>query len=241
MTILEDNKRINQLITKGYYDVKELDGDHIYKYTLENGYIMCDGFLGDNNNTLDKRLDSLSFTARRAYFIQEVLKSVGINIPDIETNYHVLISLFKTWVVFLKYADDEYTYIQLFNNEYLDYSKNLCVYKLNMKTNKLIFDRIDFEELKYYHKESEISKYTLNCIKNKWIKKGYYSHNDLYDVFPIEFDKEDGSFPNANMYEYGDYICDLDIDKLDKNICEIETLCSGGKYYRHEKPKIYFL
>ena len=35
------------------------------------------------------------------------------------------------------------------------------------------------------------------------------------------------------MYEYGNYVCDLDINKLDKNICEIDN--------SNDKVKVYYL
>lgn len=232
MTILEANKQLNELIANKIY--LEQYQNYVSSWTLNGKYILCDGFpVGLHANTIDKRMDMLCQDARRAYFIEEILKSVDIIINDIESSYDVLCST-ETYIVFCKKYDDNYTFIEFSNNKYYDSGLYLKVVKLNLKSNDLIYDRIDLTELKHFHADSKISKITLNEINKKWLNKNL-TQNDLYDVIA-----EDAKLPKCacawrGMDKYGNYVSDIDINKLDRNICEIENTVEN------EKPKIYYL
>lgn len=232
MTILEDNKQLNELITNKIY--LEQDQNYVSSWTLNGKYILHDGFpVGPHANTIDKRMDMICKNARRAYFIEEILKSVDIIINDIESDYDVLCST-ETYIVFCKKCTDNYTFIEFCNNNYYDSGLGLKVVKLDLKSSDLIYDRIDLTELKHFHADSKISTFTLNEINKKWSTKNL-TQNDLYDVIA-----EDAKLPKCacawhGMDKYGDYVSDLDINKLDRNICKIYDIVED------KKPKVYYL
>ena len=229
MTILEKNKMFNKLITNGYVQKKEEKGNMIYKYILNKNKIHCiDRFCEYDINT-DYMINNISLDARRAYYIENILKSVGIIINDIEENYDVLASS-SFDIVLCKNENNIYTFIEFNDQCYDNYGKNIKIVKLNLNSRNLKYDHIDLQELKYYHADSKISNYTLSKM-DKW-KKYRITQNNLYDVMAKDTQKKEFTCAWESMNQYGDFICDLDINKLDKNIFEI-------KKEEGNKTKIY--
>ena len=235
MTILEKNRLFNILITNGYAERKETNDDFVFKYTLNGNVIHCIDRFAEYNMNIDYMINSISNDARRAYFIEKILKSVGIVIGDIEEKYNILISSSYDFVL-CKKENNSYTFVE-FNDQYLDdyagYGKDIKVVKLNLDNNDLTYDHIDLVEFKYYHADSKISEYTLSKI-GRW-GKYRLTQNNLYDVIA-----EDAQMPKYEcawngMNQYGNLICDLDINKLDRNICGMENIVEN------EKIKVYYL
>ena len=237
MTLQEENKQLNELITKGYYE----DGTEkeTILYTLKDKYIYMDDFkCGPEGNTVEKRMNFISRDARRAFFIEEILKSVGIIINDIEINYDVICTS-DSYIVFLKKEDKKYTFIEFSNSIYygenLKYDSEIArvlrVIKLDLNNNDLIYDQIDFENLKHYHADSKISDYTLDIINKKWATKNL-TQNDLYDIIAYDVQPSKSGCAWNNMNNYGEVTDSIDTSKLDKNICY-----SLG----YSRPKIYYL
>ena len=234
MTILDSNKKLNELIKNGFVEVKSLDDKYVSLFKLNGNQILCDGYpVGQHANTIDKRTDMLCRDARRAYFIEEILKSIGIIIDDIESSYDVLCST-ETYIVFCKKSDEIYTFIEFTNEKYYDFGKSLRVVKLDLITNDLIYDRIDLNELKHYHLDSKISEFTLNEINNSWLNRKILTQNDLYDVIAEDVPKSKCGTAWNDMNKFGNFVDVLNVDKLDRNICEVEM-------FENEKPKIYYL
>lgn len=234
MTILDSNKELNELIKNGFVEVKSLDDKHVYLFTLNGNQILCDGYpVGHHVNTIDKRMTMLCQDARRAYFIEEILKSIGIIIDDIESSYDVLCSS-ETYILFCKKSDEIYTFIEFTSEKYYDFGKSLRVVKLDLITNNLIYDRIDLNELKHYHLDSKISEFTLNEINNSWLNRKILTQNNLYDVIAEDVPKSKCGTAWNDMNKFGNFVNVLNVDKLDRNICEVEI-------FENEKTKIYYL
>ena len=232
MTILESNKQLNELITNKIYLAQYKN--YVSSLTLNGKYILCDGEpVGPHANTIDKRMNMLCQDARRAYFIEEILKSVDIIINDIESSYDVLYSD-ERYIVFCKKSDDSYTFIEFFNEKHYDAGKSLRVVKLDLTTNNLVYDRIDLIELEHYHLDGKISQFTLNEINNSWLNQKILTQNNLYDVIAEDVPYEQFGTAWHYMNKSGNSIDDLNVDKLDKNICEVEML-------ENEKKYIYYL
>ena len=239
MTLVEQVRELNKLIKDK--SLEEVYDGKVYHTTVKDNHIYFEGELvGEEYNTIEKRMNINSLIARQEYYIQESLRTVGIDIPDIETDYDILCQSVKNYLVLLKKTNNMYIFIEYENEQFLECGKELRVIKLDLINNDLIFDRIDFEKFAYFHKESKISDYTLERIKYYWIPKGYDSHNDLYDVMPAELEKCDNNCAYASMDNYGDYVCDLDSSKFNKDICEEEVFRVLGNYYKVEKPKIFY-
>jgi hypothetical protein len=224
MTILDKNRDINELIKNGILKKKYLDDEHEYTFTLKGRYILCDGFItGSEYNTIDKRLDCLSQEARRAYYIQKIFEAVGITINDLESNYRVQ-SFANCETLFKRKSGNIYTFIELITSYYADYGKSLKMVSLDVDSGNLVYDRIDLEELKHYHAESKISDFTLNRINlywdRKWQKDGL-NQNDLYDVTAADAPKKEFHCAWDSMDNYGEYVSDLDTEKLDKHVCKV--------------------
>ena len=234
MTILDSNKKLNKLIKNGFVEVKNLDDKYVSLFTLNGNQILCDGYpVGQHANTIDKRMTMLCQDARRAYFIEEILKSIGIIIDDIESSYDVLCST-ETYIVFYKKSDEIYTFIEFINEKYYDFGKSLRVVKLDLITNNLIYDRINLNELKHYHLDSKISEFTLNEINNSWLNRKILTQNHLYDVIAEDVPKSECGTAWNDMNKFGNFVDVLNVDKLDRNICEVEM-------FENEKKKIYYL
>lgn len=234
MTLLEEVRELNQLIKEKHIE-KTYNGT-VYHTTLKDGHIYVDGYLvGLDYNTVDKRMDIISRIARQECYIQEVLRTVDIDIPNLETEYDIVCQSIKDYLVLVKKTDEEYIFIEYRNDFFLECGKELRIVKLNLKTNHLIFDRISFKEFAYYHAESMISPYTWERIYNKWIPSGYVNQNDLYDVMPAELEIKPYRCAYSSMDNYGDYVCDLDASKFDRKICTMSMS------YRENKPRIFYL
>lgn len=229
MTIVEANKELNELITNKIFIKQYPNCDYVSSWALNGKYILCDGSpVGSHANTIDKRIDLLCQNARRAYFIEEILKSIGIVIKDIESSYDVLCST-DIYIVFCKKSNDNYTFIEFGNNKYYDAGIYLKMVKLNLNNNDLIYDRIDLNELKHYHANSKISEFTLNEINNKWSTKNL-TQNDLYDIVAIDapYNKDRAAW--NGMCNYGKFVQNLDVNRLNRNVCEVEEVDAGKKY-----------
>ena len=234
MTVLDSNKELNELIKNGFVEVKSLDDKYVSLFTLNGNHILCDGYpVGQHANTIDKRMDLLCNDARRACFIEEILKSFGIIITEIESKYDVLCSS-ETYIVFCYNDGYSYSFIEFSNEKYYDFGKSLKVVKLDLTTNNLIYDRIDLKELKHYHLDSKISKFTLNEINNSWLNRKILTQNNLYDVIAEDVPYSRCGTAWNDMNKSGNFVDVLNVDKLDRNICEVEI-------FENEKPKIYYL
>ncbi len=233
MTLLEKNRMFNILIATGYVERKETNDDFTYKYILNGNIIHCMDRFAEYDINLDYMINSISHDARRIYYIKEILRTLGILIEDLEEKYSIIVSS-SFDLVLCKKENNSYSFIE-FNDQYDDYDnygKDIKVVKLDLNTCDLTYDHIDLIELKYYHSDSKISQYTLSKI-DKW-EKHRLTQNNLYDVMA-----EDTQMPKYgcawdSMRTYGNYICDLDISKLDRNICVLEETSS-------KKRKIYYL
>ena len=138
MTILENNKKLNELIKNGFVEIKNSDDKYVSCFTLNKNYILCDGYpVGNHANTIDKRMNLLCNDARRACFIEEILKSFGIIITEIESKYDVLCST-ETYIVFCYKDDYSYNFIEFSNEKYYDSGKTLRVVKLDLTTILLV-------------------------------------------------------------------------------------------------------
>ncbi len=234
MTILEKNKIINELITKGYTKVAYRISKDVCEYKLIDNKLYCDDMpCGEHANTIEKLLSILCYDARRALYIEEILKSCNVIIDDIESNYDIINSD-EVYIAFCKRDNNKFNFIEFANERFYDSGKYIRVVKLDLNTNDLIYDRINLKELKHYHKDSKISKFTLNEINNSW-PKDYLTQNHLYDVMAEDALLSKNACAWNSMTEYGDLVGDINIDKLNKNICEVEETSNK------EKRRIYYI
>ena len=230
MTIIEKNRLYNTLITTGYAERQEENDSFVFKYSLDGNIIhVMDRFARYDIN-VDWMINDISCDARRAYYIKEVLKSVGIIIDDLEEKYNVIAST-SFDIVFCKKDHGSYTFIEFYDDSKDEYGKNIRIVKLDLNTNNLTYDHVNISELKYYHADSKISEFTLSKVEN-W-QKVRLTQNHLYDVMAADVKRPQYKVAWTAMINYGEYVCDLDIKRLDKNICEID--------YTYEKPRIYYL
>lgn len=58
--------------------------------------------------------------------------------------------------------------------------------------------------------------------------------NNLYDVIAEDVPKSKCGTAWNDMNKFGNFVNVLNVDKLDRNICEVEM-------FENEKPKIYYL
>lgn len=218
MTIKERNNEINMLIKNGRYESVFLDETYVYE--LKDNKIYLDNRYSSN---LDIWLDTLSFNARRAYYIEEILKSINIDIGNIESDYHLTYSS-ETNMIFYQKNESTYTFIEFFNELFIESGKNICVVKINLNNNDLTFDRIDIHQGKHYHADSKLSQETLEAIYNDsaW-KRKTLSHNCLYDIKAEDCPSSKYSSLYTNMSDYGNYISNLNLESLDKSIFDVQT------------------
>ena len=231
-TIVESNKKINQLIVNKHFEVKYPYRDQTYTYTLEKGKIFCDGYpLGISFNTIDKWMYNLGRDAMCAHFIEMVLNAVGITISNIEKEYDVLSSSINGYFEICKRVGDHYIFIEL--NSYSsdnidtdDIGKYIRFVEFDLTTKDLSFDRIDLERLKHYHADGKISEYTSRAF-SLYKNRSEVSNNDLYDVIAEGVPKSEYNSPYASMNNYGELVGDIDVDKLDKKVCKVYKKSDG--------------
>lgn len=232
MTLVEENKKLNELIRNRRIEytsdktsyVDELNGD-----TITRTYATCDKPF---KRSLERELDRLSSNARSAYFIQKLLDAIGIQIDNIETEYNRIICSLDCFIIFYLKKGNTYTFIELWGRQdthYGDSFDSLTVTKLDLDSTAFIYDRIDIKESKHYHADSKISDYTLAVIDQIWSKKEHIGQNDYYNVVAQDSPKNPKK-PWVALGQrcvvdsnYGEYISDLDIDKLDKSVCMVKV------------------
>lgn len=221
MTILEKNKKINELLANGYVETKKENDDFVFKYSLKGSKVHCEERFMNYDTHFDNLMSNISDIARCAYYIEKVLESVGIIIKDIEYDYKIAAS--SSWDnVFYKKDNNKYTFIVLRKGYICDdmYGKDIRVAELNLDTNELIYDYIDIDNLKYYHTSKQISDKLISIVET-W-KNMRITQNDFYDV-----DDEIPEIKNISIPQ------NLNINKLDKNVFEVE------KYLTSEKVRVY--
>lgn len=227
MTILEKLKEINNLIKNGkaVRDKNVIDGTERYIYTREGNKVFVEGY----QTTIDKMLSEVSNESRIAFAIENILKSVGINITNIEKDFDISASS-DIYSVFSNKDGNKYTFIEYSAIYAFEYVDSLILIRMDMDTKELIYDRFDFETLKYYHANSKISEYTLSKV-DRWKDKECLNQNDLYEVMASDVLKEDGFSAYVNMRKYGKEVSNIDINKLDKDVFDFD--------YRYgDKPEI---
>lgn len=223
-TIADKKKDFERLMKDGFFEKNCVDAS--YRFTLKDGQVIYSAIQEDgtlyqlNTVSLDEYKNALYKRIYFAQFIEELFKSVGIEIGSIESDYYVLTEYCSR--IYGKKEGDTYIFIELLIHPIMKQALRLNLVKFNMNTRDLSFDRIDLKELKHYHTDSKISEYTYNEFKKHEAREHWYlSHNDLYDVLAEEVPRNKTGCAYAAMEEYGELVGDFDADKLDKNFCKV--------------------
>ena len=165
-----------------------------------------------------------------AYFIYDALKSVGIKIDDIEENYNVIVHSYDDIFILCKKTKRGYTFIDF-----------RCTPSTNIvdrikKTGKMPrFDDVE-GEIPRTIKVTKINSGNLSeeSIKamRKWPDKGYISQNDLFDIRAEDTVYNSGCCAYSSMNQYGEFVSDIDTEKLDGGFTKVRV-SDFGRYYKN--------
>ena len=153
MTLKQKLDEFNELKSKGRLEVYYESDQHAYVYTVKDGLVYFEGSkCYPPYDTIENRAKIINHQKKLIKFIMGALKSINIEATDLEDNYDVL-TFDKSYMVLCKHEGNEYTFIEYTGELFGLYAVHLSMTKLNLDTNDLTFDRINFNEQKHYHAE----------------------------------------------------------------------------------------
>ena len=226
-------KFLNELINRGRLLVKYPRDSHIYEYIVDDDTIVLDG-IKIIDNTVSNRKNKLNQQAQWVRFIENALSLIGININDLGTNYDIICSSDKNYIVFCKKNYPTYTFVEFV----LDYStgavKTLNTTLLDKWDGVVIYDCIDFESMKIFRNHGSIEPEVYKLINQGYWLTDDITQNDLYDIGIEGMTVRKGDLYYSCMMRESYYVGDFDIYGLDTNFCNIVGYNNSDK-----KPKIY--
>ena len=215
-------KFLNELINRGRLLAKHPRDSHIYEYTVVDDTIALDGMKIIDNTVLNRK-NKLNQQAQWVRFIN-----------DLGTNYDIICSSDKNYIVFCKKNYPTYTFVEFV----LDYSigavKTLKTTLLDKREDVIIHDCIDFESMKIFRNHGSIEPEVYKLINQGYWLTDDITQNDLYDIGIEGMTVRKGDLYYSCMMRESYYVGDFDIYGLDTNFCKIVGYNNSDK-----KPKIY--
>ena len=213
--------------------------------------IIEDGSFIDDCLSLEYYMWKVGRHSVYAYFIYDALKSVGIKIDDIEENYNVIVHSYDDIFILCKKTKRGYTFIDFrctpstnivdrikktgkmprFDDVEGEIPRTIKVTKINSINNTVSFSRLDFNELKYYKGFGNLSEESIKAMR-KWPDKGYISQNDLFDIRAEDTVYNSGCCAYSSMNQYGEFVSDIDTEKLDGGFTKVRV-SDFGRYYKN--------